>query len=195
MAKITEKVILEVPRISIVEDGNQFGEIRVPDNSLFRVGQIVFMQSSTQQLAEFKVNRILGKTVLLLGRINLPVKDRVDLSGFKVIDGTTIGAREQLRPNIPSQEISRYTYEEEPVSAQRSILVDKNGERIAEENPLPVNSVGDKGLVPATYDSVDLNRNLDKDIDTVEFKKEDVVVRKLKLTYDLDGDLIKVGKV
>ena len=149
--KITEKRLLAVDQQLLLTDGTVKGEITVDETSLFRVGQVVTLASDTQEYATFKVKRILKNSIIFLGDECKPIQQRSDLSTFLVADNAVIFAREQKRPLIPEQEIERYTYEEEPVVARRVVLVDKYGERVSEDNPMPVLPVVDGGNTPLIY--------------------------------------------
>jgi hypothetical protein len=68
------------------------------------------------------------------------IKDRTNLLAFRVSTSAAISANEQARSQIPEQEIGRFTYDEEPTSAYRSVLVDALGNKYSSENPLPVDA-------------------------------------------------------
>lgn len=140
---ITEKKIYKVDPVPFTADGNTntIGEFQVADSSLFRVGQIVILLSDTQQPLTVKINRMPpdGSTIMV-GPLKQHISKRQDISAYLVADNATIQANEQERPTVPEQEIERHTYEEEPVVARRTILVDKQGCRIDGDNPLPVDA-------------------------------------------------------
>ena len=95
-------------------------------------------------------------------------------------------ANEQKRPSVPSEEITRAVYEEEPVVAYRVIGVDQYGNTV---------NWSEDGLVPQEFDDVILTRDLDEDIIEAEFYLRGEEIRDLELTYNLAKSLIRVRKV
>lgn len=141
MSRITEKKIYRVAPVPFTSDGTNTGMLTVADSSIFMVGQIVILRSSTQPNLSIKIKRILpDQTTIFLGPEKKHISLRTDISAYTVADGATIEANEQERPTVPEQEIERHTYEEEPTVARRTILVDKWGCRVDESNPLPVSA-------------------------------------------------------
>lgn len=139
MSRITEKRIYRVDPVALTSDGTIDGKLSIADSSIFMVGQIVMLDSDTQQPLEVKINRILpDMTTIYVGPPAQHISKRADISAFLIADNATIFANEQPRPSIPEQEIERNTYEEEPTIARRTILVDKWGCRVDDSNPLPI---------------------------------------------------------
>lgn len=130
MARITEKRLYAVPPQLLIANGNNVGHLKIDDTSLLVVGHIIRLTSNTQPIVTLKVKRVLDKNTLVVGPDNQPIHVYSDVSAYTVADGSSIYADEQLRPTVPQQEVERNTYEEEPVVARRSILVDKMGNRI-----------------------------------------------------------------
>jgi len=139
MSNITEKRLYSVPPTPLTSDGSISGALTVADNCILRVGQVIILKSSTQDNLSLKVKKVLpDRVTLLVGPISKGVSHKTDISAFLAGDNATIEAIEQNRPNVPEQEVERITYEEEPVVARRTILVDKYGTKIGDNNPLPV---------------------------------------------------------
>jgi hypothetical protein len=115
------------------------GIVTVPDTRLFKVKQKVIV-SSTLSLdpLHLEVKDVLSQTVMQLGPKGGSIKSYEDLSVFTTGAGSYVQANEQPRSEIPVLEIPRFTYEEEPVVAWRTILVDDLGDKYNEENPFPV---------------------------------------------------------
>lgn len=156
MSQITEKRIYKIDPIAVISNGTTAGAIQVPDNSLFIVRQVVILKSNTQAPQTFKVNRVNSndKVTIYLGPDNGHISKRSDLSAFLTADNTTIEANEQPRTTVPEQEIERHTYQAEPAVARRTILVDKYGCRIDDDNPLPISgtlTVGDSSGNPNIF--------------------------------------------
>lgn len=111
-------------------DGTAAGKITVVDASLFKVKQIVILESSVvPSRSDLEVKAITDANTIFIGPVG-DIKLREDMSGYLVADGAFIAANEQERSKVPEQAIERFTYEEEPVVARRSILVDKLGDKI-----------------------------------------------------------------
>jgi len=140
-----EKRLKAVAPQLFLANGTTLGRINIATASLFKVKQKVTLYSTTQGMQNFEVKRVESATILYVGPVNngqsqTKITDRSDISGFLVADGAWLSADEQPRPNIPEQEIERLTYEEEPVVARRVVLVDENGDKITDSNPLPVDA-------------------------------------------------------
>lgn len=124
---ITEKKFLAITPKKLLQDGGSYGEVIIPDACQFSVGQIVILRSNSQPDSTFKVNRVKSESELLLGAIDKPVANRVDISSFLVSDNSEIFALEQGRPNIPPDDVWRAVYSEEPSISIRNLLVDRCG--------------------------------------------------------------------
>ena len=148
MAKITEKRLYAVSPRAFTSDGGANGQITVAETSDFVVGHVVQLRSSTQQVLELKVKRIVDKFTLFVGEVKQPIHNRVNISAFTVADGATIEAIEQLRPSITEQEVERNTYDEEPLVARRVRLIDVYGD----DANSPISSVqGDEPIAKFIY--------------------------------------------
>lgn len=144
---ITEKRFYAVPPILLTSNGTQQGQFKIADASIFKVGQIVTLQSSTQQPILVKIKRISDQNTIFVGDEKKDISHRLDISAFLVTDGAFVFSNEQPRPSVPEEQVERVTYEEEPVVARRVVLVDKFGEKIDESNPLNVTANVDVGGV------------------------------------------------
>ena len=168
MAKITEKRLYAVPSQLLISDGTSVGQLTVANSSLYVVGHIIVLSSSTQPPLRLKIKRIINSTTMFVGEEKTPIQQKTDISAYLVADGAAISAEEQNRPSIPEQEIERATYEEEPVIARRTILVDEFGNRYNNTNPLPTTAVisgdvtiGTDGFDLTNPDSVQLTGSID----------------------------------
>lgn len=129
---LTERKYGEIaPRLFTV-NGGQFGEITIADTCDFRVKQSVTIKSDSQAAQVVEIKRILSTTEILVGPRSPDMTLRTDLSAFTTGDNSTIQLLEgnSQRPGIDAKQHERAVYEEEPVIAKRSILVDKYGRRI-----------------------------------------------------------------
>jgi hypothetical protein len=143
-----EKRFKAVSPQSLTVDGNIYGLISVINTKLFKVKQIVMLQNSSGNAVQLEIKRIESTTNMYVGPIGGSIDKRYDTSIFTVASGAFVFAEEQMRPKIPEQEVERNTYEEEPVVARRVVLVDALGEKIDDDNPLPID-----GTISVALDS------------------------------------------
>ena len=133
-----EKRLIAVPPQLFIANGTTDGKVTVVDSSLFKVKQQIIIKSNAQgPTNDLEIKRIPNINTIEIGPKG-KIDTRSDLSLFIVADQAAIFANEQLRPSIPLEEYSRAVYEEEPVVADRVILVDELGEKYNETNRLPV---------------------------------------------------------
>ena len=134
-----EKRWKAVPPQNFTASGTATGKITVTDASLFKAKQKIIVVSNTQPNLNLQVQSVDTATELHVGPIGSSLTTRTDLSLYLVADTANIYANEQPRSSVPEEQVERITYEEEPVVARRVVLVDKLGDKIDEDNPLPVN--------------------------------------------------------
>jgi hypothetical protein len=133
-----EKWLAAVSPQLFTSNGTSKGQLTVADSSVFKVKQEVIIGSSTAATLELEVKRVVGPGSVYLGPRRSMVDMMSDLSAYTVADGAFVYAIEQPRPKIPEEQIERATYEDEPVVARRTFLVDRFGEGYRTDNPLPV---------------------------------------------------------
>lgn len=133
-----EKRLKAVPPQLFTTDGTANGKITVADSSLFKVKQEVSVVRTSTQPMLLEIKRIDDINTIYLGPLSQTIDKRQDMSAYTVAAGSNISAIEQKRPSIPSEEVNRAVYEEEPAVALRTILVDSLGNKIDNNNPLPV---------------------------------------------------------
>lgn len=142
-----EKRFRAVPSQLFTASGTANGIVTVPDTSLFKVKQQVIVAANTlTNLDQLEVKDIFSPTQMMVGPKTANINTPQNLSAYTVALGANIFANEQKRPQVPSDDFERACFEEEPVVAKRVIMVDKFGNKIDDNNPLPVNasvSVGD----------------------------------------------------
>lgn len=132
----TERRLEAIPPQSILSNGSDVGRFAVPDASLFKVKQLVKVFSDVDSPATFQVKLVIPGFIYL-GAQKTAIDRYSDLSQYTTANNTKVSAEEQERPPIIPDAYNRAMYEEEPVVAKRSILVDKYGRKIDESNPLP----------------------------------------------------------
>jgi hypothetical protein len=135
---MTEKKWDAVPNQSILANGGTEGQIVVPDSTLFRVKQKVFLKSDAQQSRNLVINGISKTGVLRLGKLGGAITDSEDLSDFLTADNAIIWAERQDRSTITPNDYERAVYDEEPVMAKRVTQVDPMGNKYSVTNPMPV---------------------------------------------------------
>lgn len=133
-----EKRLARIAPRLFISDGTIDGKVTVDSVDLFRVKQSIILTASTLPNLELEVKRVISDTELFVGPKTGNIDSRSDISKYTVALGASIQANEQLRPKVPEQEITRHTYEEEPVVARRVVMVNKLGEIFDEGNPLPI---------------------------------------------------------
>lgn len=136
-----EKSWAELPPQSLIADGTSDGQLQIADAFKLRVGQVLFLKSNTQLAAlKVKVKRVTGPTTFFVGRLDYDIDDRVDVSAYTVADAAFVfnTDRNQLkRPVIGPEEWSRAVYDEEPVVALRTVMVDRGGRYIGSDPSSP----------------------------------------------------------
>jgi hypothetical protein len=149
----TERRLEAIPPQSILSDGSEVGRFAVPDASLFKVKQLVKVFSDVDSPAIFQVKLVIPGFIYL-GAQKTAIDRYSDLSQYTTANNTKVSAEEQERPPIIPDAYNRAMYEEEPVVAKRSILVDKYGRKIDSNNPLPTTATisGDVTIGTNGYD-------------------------------------------
>jgi len=123
-----------VPPQPFLANGTVDGQITIAQPGLFKVGQDVVIGSSVLPSLQAEIKRI-ASGIIFVGPIDNNPDSRLDISAYGA-GSSFIFANEQLRPFIPKDELipnfrlEDYEFEEEPVVARRSILVDTEGEKI-----------------------------------------------------------------
>lgn len=181
-----EKRLYAVPPQLFTADGTANGKITVANSGLFKVKQVVLVGATSQQPKELEVKRIDDINTIFLGPLQQKIDKYEDMTAYTVAGGAFLFANEQKRPTIPSEEVNRAVYEEEPVVAYRVIGVDQFGNTV---------NWSEDGLVPQEFDDVILTRDLDEDITEAEFYLRGEEIRDLELTYNINKSLIRVRKV
>jgi hypothetical protein len=144
MVASTEKRWLAVSPQPIISNGTKSGSIKVQNACLlFRVGQIVNVKVNIANVEFecYKIKRILDDNcTIFLGPTDKNISVKSDLSHILAVNTPIILANEQNRAPIDTTEIVRARFEEEPVHADRSFLVDSCGNPYTEDNPFPTSA-------------------------------------------------------
>jgi hypothetical protein len=146
-----EKRFYAVPPQILTADGTSYGLITIPDTSLFKVKQHVFISNAGSNTQKCEIKRIDSHTTLYVGPVGGSIDDRFDTSFLLVSAGANIYAVEQAKSKVPEHEIERYTYIEEPVCARRVHMVDHFGDSFTTSNPVPVNIIEQPPFAQPTY--------------------------------------------
>jgi hypothetical protein len=134
-----EKRFIAVPPQIFIADGGVNGIITIVDTSLFKVKQeVVITGVSLPILDTVEVKRVISSTQMVIGPRGANINSVTNMSAYTVALGSAIFANEQKRPSIPLEEHERANYEEEPVVADRVILVDEMGDKYNGTNRFPV---------------------------------------------------------
>lgn len=130
-----DKLLAEVSPQIFTADGGTLGEITIARPWLFKSRQRVVLRSDVQPTIELQVKRVLS-TVLFVGPLDNNDRSRSDVSLYLVVDNATIEGPEQLKVFIPQDELvpgydlDDLTFESEPTSAKRVLIVDLAGRAI-----------------------------------------------------------------
>lgn len=183
---------------ALTADGSADGYFTVADISGFYVKQRVFLQSSSQPATQFQIKRIdVDNNRIWLGPGNQGEAMTVfsPLSGFLVADGAFAYAEHQGKSTVPIIDQEQATYETEPIVAKRVILVDEEGKKYNENNPLPVNATVSVVVPPVTVDLDALTPPTQANPDNALMAgSEDGTKSGLKHAVRVDADLdLRVG--
>ncbi len=120
-----EKYWKEIPSQLFTNIGTSDGIVTVASTTSFKIRQFVVILNPSLPSAAGEIKAILSETQLAIGPQGTGPNMRIDLSGYGT--NSSISAPEQPRPPIATQDIERFTYEEEPVVARRTVPVDDTG--------------------------------------------------------------------
>lgn len=141
-----EKRLAAVAPQLFTSDGTVQGRLTISNTSLFKVKQEVILNATGLPNLELEIKQIDDINIIYVGPKGGPIKNRTDISAYTVLAGAFIFAAEQNRPSVPEQSVERLTYEEEPTVARRVVVVDKMGNKIDGDNPIPIVISSSSGL-------------------------------------------------
>lgn len=133
-----EKFWPNAPVQVLTQDGGQYGLITIPSTDLFKVKQKVVLFANGVTPLDLEVKRVTSSKTLELGPVGPSMSERSDVRLYTTAANAGIFAKEQSRPAIPTDQVWRAVYEEEPAVALRTTLVDRLGQKYSTTNPLPV---------------------------------------------------------
>jgi hypothetical protein len=128
--KLQEKRLRAISSRLFLADGSATGEITIASTRPFKVKQEVIISATGLPNLELEVKSVNNPTQLIVGPRSGNINARTDVSSYTTILSAAIFANEQKRPSIPFEEVTRAVYDEEPTIANRSVLVDQDGEYI-----------------------------------------------------------------
>lgn len=120
-----EKFYKEIPSQLFTANGTSNGVVTIASTVSFKLGQLVVILNPSLPSVAGEIKVIFSETQMAIGPQGSNPNMRIDLSAYDT--ASTISAPEQQRPPIATQDIERYTYEEAPIVARRSIAVDDTG--------------------------------------------------------------------
>ena len=181
------------PRL-FTSNGTSLGKVIITDTADFRVNMEVTIGHPTLPYLALKVKRVNSTTEMILCQIDksASTKDTVDLSAY---DNTSfVFAKDQTKKHPSVKEIEEATYEQEPVLAKRSVLVDKYGRIVDSANPLPISGTI---MVSAgqQFDDIKLTYNSNDDLILVQKYYLGALMVTKQLTYDSNDNLIEVKDI
>jgi len=149
-----EKRFPVVPPQAFTANGTANGVITIPDTTLFKVKQDVFIAGAAlPTLDKLEVKNVLSRTQMVIGPDGGAMNLTTDLSLYTTAANSVVFCpAEQKRPAINQDEYERAVYEEEPIVAKRVILVDDLGNKYTQANPLPVDATVSVVVPPVTVD-------------------------------------------
>lgn len=152
-----EKKRKGVPTRLFSANGTQDGIVTVANISDFFTKQVVQINATGLPSLTLEIKRFLTATTFRVGPLG-HIQLKQDLSAYTTALGANISAKEQDRPGITNQEVIRAVYAEEPIVANRSILVDDFGNYYNTENRMPVDigtNISLEGDLVVNLDAVD----------------------------------------
>lgn len=138
-SRITERKWLKFQDLTLTANGTSRGLLTVENTEKLRVGQRIRLVADTLPELRLKVNRVISSTQFYVGPIDKSVSVRKDVSSYTIALNSKVKFDEQSRTDVDPKAHGRAMYEEEPIIAQRSVLVDKYGCIIDKNHPIDVN--------------------------------------------------------
>lgn len=143
----------EAPERPILSDGSADGYVLLSDISGFYVKQHVTLKSNLISSRVYQIKKIdVYNSRIWLGETGTSINQYSDLSAFTLADSATIKAEKQPKNTVPKDDQAQGTYETEPVVARRVVLVDSNGQKYTQTNPLPVDATVSVVVPPISVD-------------------------------------------
>lgn len=134
-----EKRWAQVPVQSLIANGTADGQLQIADAYRLKVKQLLLLTSGSQPTLQIQVKRVMSPTLILVGKKDEDIDDRIDVSAYLVSDGAAIVNPDpnQARPKIGVEDFARAVYDEEPTVAIRTVMVDRGGRYIGTDPDSP----------------------------------------------------------
>lgn len=120
-----EKFWKEIPSQLFTANGTYNGIVTVASTRDYKLNQFIVILNPSLPSVAAEIKAILSDTQMAVGPQSSGPNMRIDLSGYDT--SSSISAPEQPRPSVATQDIERFTYEEAPIVARRSVAVDDSG--------------------------------------------------------------------
>ena len=127
-----------ISSILLTLDGGTEGVITLTTTIGLYVKQRIKLISTALNRADLEIKRVLSATQIKVGLAGSNINTFSDVSAFLVADGAALSADEQTKPKIKPTDYDRAVFAEEPIVANRSILVDQLGNYFTAGNPFHV---------------------------------------------------------
>lgn len=148
----------EIPAQSFTANGTSDGQVTISDAVDFKVKQRVILKATGQLDVQLEVKRVLSDVLLVVGPSGYGIDVFANISLYTTAASATIHADTQTRPAINEKDIIRAVFSEEPANAVRTLPVDRLGNAIDKDNPLPVDiEIQGVSIFQKPYDSIDAN--------------------------------------
>jgi hypothetical protein len=189
---MNERKYDSVAPIALTQDGLADGTVSVGNSEGFFVkSQAILASDTIPEGIAFQIQSVPDKNTIVLGPLGSNLNGRADVSSFLVADNATIQfPANQLRPNIPFEQHSQFTYQQEPVVANRVINVDPYGKPYSGSNPIPTINASDGVVWTRAELTYDVNNNLE----IVRYYNVDVLEQTVTITYDVNNNITEVEK-
>lgn len=131
MGQFTEKQWPAVPKVAITANGGADGSIQVADTSNYYVGQTVAISTdgTNANSLQYKIRQVWSSTLIYVSLEDSSFESRANMTIY-TSGVSTITAPKQPRRSGTAEEIAKYVYANEPAVANRSLLVDTQGNKI-----------------------------------------------------------------
>lgn len=179
---------------SFTADGSSTGQIQVADTAGFRIKQVAYLKDNSNNTLPVQIKRVLSPTLLIVGQVDNKIASwlPLDISAWTVAIGSRIGAEQQNKANIPTDDHYRAIYESDPVVADRVVQVDKYGNYYDDNNPMPIVfdgtvEIGEVEVIGKNGNTIEPNMDGSINVNIVE---EIATNQKLKVTYAEDDTVV-----
>jgi hypothetical protein len=167
--------------------------ITLPTTRNLHTKQIITLRLNSDA-EEFEIKKVLNDTQIQVGKKNAPINSLENPVKF---NGGSLEMHEQKRNEIGSEYVIRAVYDEEPAVALRTLLVTEFGEKVgfSLDNSGNARLKVDAEVIKFNEIQVERNFTNEPNLAVVKYFSGETEVKRLELSYDENGDLIKVKKV